>query len=310
MTGPAYIGVEGGGSTSKAALYYAGRTLARIDQHGLNPADLGYRAFETRLNSLLSPILADLGRVPGPIRACVALAGVGRQSVAARCKAITRDLLKSLGWRPYVMVMTDADLIIESYLKGRDGIALIAGTGSICVGVRQGGRESLRVRAGGWGGFLDDGSGFNIGMGVLREALRTVDGRRKRGMMVDLLCDRYGIGLDEIREKLLPAVRERIAPLAEIALEGYASNDPVAKALVRGAVSELVKMVLAVKERAKLDDRTDVFLSGGLFRSMVVRRLFGTKIRRALSGVRIHQTGDTLLQVLRIARNYSPGNSA
>src|SRR6202007_525984 len=55
------------------------------------------------------------------------------------------------------------------------GVALVGGTGSVCLGRT---REGRTVRVGGWGPILgDEGSGYQIAVNALRRPTQTADGR-------------------------------------------------------------------------------------------------------------------------------------
>jgi N-acetylglucosamine kinase-like BadF-type ATPase len=296
----AFLAVEGGGSTGQAALEYGDCTLISLMHRGLNPVDIGERAFEERLQALVLPLLDHLDTKPASIRACVALAGAGRAGVARSCKrTVTKMLTGSVG-RTRVRVLSDADALVECFLHRRSGIALIAGTGSICMGVRHQGTRMLRARVGGWGAYFDDGSGFRIGMALLSAALAAVDGRQAPNAAVNLLCRRYGVKLDEIPVVFLPPERDRIAELAGVVLESYELGDPFARVLVRNSVRDLTGMVVSVSKRLRLAKRAPVYVSGGLFRSPVVMRLFRSRLKRTLPGAALEEIQHTLPHILHI----------
>jgi glucosamine kinase len=81
-----------------------------------------------------------------------------------------------------VLVVNDAELLVPAASR-RDGIGLIAGTGSIAV-ARVDGRL---VTAGGWGWVLGDEGGA---AGLVREATRAVLGQLDRGDPIDPLSRR------------------------------------------------------------------------------------------------------------------------
>jgi N-acetylglucosamine kinase-like BadF-type ATPase len=198
-------------------------------------------------------------------------------------------------------VLSDADALVRCCLAEKSGIALIAGTGRICGGYRRGAGRTTTIRVGGWGSYLDDGSGFRIGLDVLMAALRSLDGRSRSGIMTEILCRRYGISVGQIPIRFLPPARDRVAALAGIALEAYALGDRSARATVRGAAADLVDMVLATRSGAGLGKRFEIFLSGGLFLSVVMRRLVKRRLRSALPGVTFHHITDILPQLLEVA---------
>src|SRR5699024_11034486 len=68
----------------------------------------------------------------------------------------------------------DASIALLGALSGSDGVAVIAGTGSIAYGLS--GEQSSRV--GGWGYLLgDEGSGLWIAKQALQQVMQGYDGR-------------------------------------------------------------------------------------------------------------------------------------
>jgi N-acetylglucosamine kinase-like BadF-type ATPase len=276
--------------------------LARSLPYGLNPVDIGDQTFATRLRSLVLPLWRCLKARPERVHAYVALAGTGSPSLARKCKAVTSEVLRSLGCRPNIHLMTDADLLIHAYLERQDGIVLIAGTGSICIAVKRQGRHTVSARVGGWGAWLDDGSGSRLGLRTLGRALRALDGRAPRGRLVDSLCDMYGLKLEEIPERFLPPGRASVAGLAEAALEAYLLGDPFARQIVRETARDLTAMVEAAGRRAGLGPKLKVVASGGLFKSPVIRRLFKAGLKRLLPRAETEVADDPLLRLLETVR--------
>ncbi len=295
------LAVEGGGSKGRAALRYGGKTIFNTGARGLNPLDLEDATFRERFGALVLPLLDSLQMRASSIRACIALAGCGRPDVAGRCEQIVTGTLSRYTSRLRTRVLSDADALVRCCLAEKSGIALIAGTGSICVGVRRRAGRTTTVRVGGWGSYLDDGSGFRIGLDVLMAALRSLDGRSRPGIMTEILCRRYSISVDQIPMRFLPPARGRVAALAGIALEAYTLGDRSARSTVRRAAADLADMVLAARSGAGLAKRSEIFLSGGLFLSVVMRRLVKRRLRSALPGVTFHHITDILPQLLEIA---------
>jgi N-acetylglucosamine kinase-like BadF-type ATPase len=301
----ASLAIDGGGSSARAALDYEGATLVRVLRSGLNAVDLGYPVFEKHIRLLLLPLLRALGDRRVDLRVCAALAGAGELRVRSQCERILRRVIGPRSARNRIRVLSDLEAMMEYYLSEHDGIVLIAGTGSACAGLRRRGARVTRARAGGWGGCLDRGSGFRVGLGVLEAALRTYDGIEEESGMVRLLCKRYGIGLGEVTRKFLPAERDRVAELARIALEAYIRGDPLARSLVREAVRDLTDMVLAVRRKTGLDRRLRLVISGGMFREEVVLRLFRGRLRRVLPQARLQHVTDPVIPILELAKGLA-----
>ena len=153
-----------------------------------------------------------------------------------------------------------------------NGIVLISGTGSICMG-RTGGREDSTVRAGGWGYRLGDpGSGYHLGIRAIEAATHHYDGMPPfgSGRLYEHVMDHFGLtdltGLSDILypEHRGALVQERVAALAGGVIEAAYDGDSVAEALVGDAVDALAGYVQAVHGRLAMD-RAEIGLSGGLF---------------------------------------------
>jgi N-acetylglucosamine kinase-like BadF-type ATPase len=264
--------------------------------------DVGYPAFEERLRSLVIPLLDQLDDRRIRTSACAAIAGAGDPDVAETSRRILSGVIKSRSARPRVKVMGDLDAMMECFLKEHDGIVLIAGTGSVCAGVRRRGGREIKARAGGRGGYLDRGSGYRMGFDVLEVALRVLCGVERMNGTVRLLCERYGIELEKVPGLFLPPERDRIAGLAVVALEAYTARDSFARSLVRGAARDLTDMVLAVKRKTGLGPRVRIVVSGGMFSDRTMARLFRSRISRALPHPRLHHVTNSLLPLLQLAR--------
>ncbi|WP_312430152.1 hypothetical protein [Lacrimispora sp.] len=76
-------------------------------------------------------------------------------------------------------------------------IVLISGTGSIAFARGESGEIT---RCGGWGHVLsDEGSGFHMGMKVIKEAASHIDGRQNCPVLYQLFAEKSGLTtLDEI----------------------------------------------------------------------------------------------------------------
>lgn len=298
----AYLGIDGGGSKARAALEYRGRVTARTDWTGLNPRDIGYATFSRRLRGLLDPLFSGLPSEPVALSACCAIAGFGAEFVRALCAPRIRRLLGGYGVCRRLEVMSDLDALVETCLAGRDGLVLIAGTGSVCVAIRHTGGGAVSARVGGRGGLLDRGSGYWIGLEVLKHTLGVRDGLARPTGTLALVSRRLGVPAAEVAALLLPPRREQIAGLVPDVLKAYLEGDGFARALVRRAVLHLVGTAEAAQGRSGLTGRFNLHLSGGLFASPIVWDLFKQHARHAAPLAVIRRAPEPLLGVLQIAR--------
>jgi N-acetylglucosamine kinase-like BadF-type ATPase len=308
MRQPVFLGIDGGGSKARAILECGGRVLGRIEWNGLNPRDIGGAEFEARLESLLSPLLRS-GSGPaapsGPIYACAALAGAGDPAVRRRCRIAISRVLKEHGDCRRLRVVTDAAALAETHLGRGDGIILIAGTGSICLGVKRVRGRRRVVRAGGLGGTLDRGCGFRIGTRLVEHALGVLDGRERTSTCIDLLCRTTGMPLARAVRAFASLERSRTASLAGVVLRAYGAGDGFARSVIEEAVEDLVEMVASVKATAGLGDQTGLWLAGGLFENEAFRRLFRRRLTPALRHAAPPAAIGSLPAVLELARGLA-----
>jgi glucosamine kinase len=247
----AVLGLDIGGSSSRARLSEGGRILAEAEGPGANVATIGPALVERRISALLS----ELGPVQ-PVACCAGSAGAEVPAARRRLEVLLTRLLP--GCR--VAVVHDTRLVIAA--AGLDaGIALISGTGSVAYGRDHEGREA---RAGGWGWLIgDDGSGVWVVREAAREVMRRVDAGEPAGALGDaLLTATHARGVRELIGKL-HSLREarRWAELAGPVFEA-AAIDAGARDVVARAAEALAGLAETIRERLSLEG--PVILAGGL----------------------------------------------
>ncbi|RYE72759.1 MAG: N-acetylglucosamine kinase, partial [Oxalobacteraceae bacterium] len=172
-----FLGVDGGGTKTRFALVDGeGRLLAQA-QHGTTyHPQVGLEGVAEILGTGISQVLQEAGADGTAIRyAFFGLPAYGEDSHATSLlQVIPRALL---GHDRYAC---DNDMVCgwAGSLACSDGINIVAGTGSIGYGQRQG----VAARAGGWGeAFSDEGSAYWIAVQGLNAYSRMSDGRWPKG---------------------------------------------------------------------------------------------------------------------------------
>ena len=124
--------------------------------------------------NVLGPQSGSQGRAWGAARisaACFGLAGIDSPEDEAQVARWVREQAITATFT----VVNDSELILAGGTPEGWGVALVAGTGSVCLGRT---REGRTVRVGGWGPILgDEGSGYQIAVSALRRVTQTADGR-------------------------------------------------------------------------------------------------------------------------------------
>lgn len=258
-----YLGVDGGGSTVRAVVVDAHLTLlGEASGPAANPNTLGRDEAAARIVAALRAALASAGAAPEQARAV----GLG---VAGADAAHSADWLRAVAAaaapRAHAVLSSDYEIALVGAHGARQGLLLLAGTGSLAYGVNAAGASAL---AGAWGYLLgDEGGGYWLGLAGLRAVARADDGRGRPTALTAALPG--ALGLDSSRGALVtwlyaaPRVSE-VARLAPLVLDCAAHGDRVAGGLVAAAARELAQAARAVRRRLRLDASAPPAFSGSL----------------------------------------------
>lgn len=266
------LAVDGGGTTTQALVTdRQGQVLGRGLGPGSNHHRVGFdqlrRAVAAAVEEALRPVAGPPTRAGEPAwrrvplaAACFGLAGVDtpedeeRVASWARAEAIA----------PLLRVVNDSELVLAAGTPEGWGIALISGTGSVCLGRAPDGET---VRVGGWGYlFGDEGSGYQVALRALRLASQTADGRAEASALLDAVLRHWSLDRpsDLIARAHAPTTSQaEIARLAVVVLELAETGDADACAIVDEAAHELARHVDAAARRLGLT-APPLALAGGL----------------------------------------------
>ncbi len=264
-----FLGVDGGGTkTAFVVLDAAGRLRASHREPGSYHLEVGLEATAETLKRGTLAALALAGATVSDVRfAFFGLPAYGEDSaLLPRLDRLPEVLLPAGRFR------CDNDMVCgwAGSLSGRDGIGVVAGTGSIAYGEYSG----RRARAGGWGElFSDEGSAFWIAREGLTLFSRMSDARAPRGPLYDRLRDHLGLTADlDLCARMYGASapgRSGMAQLSKVVCEAAVAGDRQAADIFARAAGELVDLISAVRGRLSIPagTRVPVSYSGGVFRS-------------------------------------------
>ncbi len=262
-----FLGVDGGGTKTRFVLIDGdGRVLAQARRGTTYHPQIGMDGVRAVLADGIDEVLNASGANAADIaHAFFGLPAYGEDSsAAALLAAIPRAIL---GHERYAC---GNDMVCgwAGSLGVRDGINIVAGTGSIGYGQRAG-REA---RAGGWGDrFSDEGSAHWIAVEGLNAFSRMSDGRLPRGPLHALL--RRELRLEQDLDVCALIYGERaygrgeIAQLSPLVAEAAAQGDAQARAIFERAGRELALIADAIRRRLEFAPQEPVRVSwsGGAF---------------------------------------------
>ncbi len=175
---------------------------------------------------------------------------------------------RAAGVAERVTVVNDTFALLRAGSRSGEGVAVVAGAGINCVGVR-GDRvarfHSLGRLSGDWGG------GYDVGAEALALACRAEDGRGAPTVLEQLVPQHFGLDRPlQVSEAVLDGrVRQdRLLELCPAVFEAATAGDAVARGLVERLAGEVAALAnVAVRRLAWGSDPVPLVLGGGLLQA-------------------------------------------
>jgi N-acetylglucosamine kinase-like BadF-type ATPase len=249
-----YLGVDGGGTKTHVVLINDEKNIIGEGFSGAsNPLRVGLETAVKNIFTAIDKACDEANRSRGDIiSAQIGLAGVRREDLRYVIKKNVRERLK---FRK-IEVTTDAEIALYAATEGKEGLVIIAGTGSVCMGKNAKGESAS---AGGWGPIAgDEGGGAGIARRALQAIAKSSDGRGKPTKLSDYAVDYFRAGrLEDLSVAIYaPKVDNvRIAGFAKFVVQSATENDEVAMEVIAEAGRELGLAAVAVIEKLKLKNR-------------------------------------------------------
>ncbi len=248
--GTTYLGIDGGGTRCRARI--VDENGARLGEAVSGPATtrIGLEKAWRSIMEAAEAAAAQAGLTRddfSSMHAGIGLAGLGRRGAEAALNKIPHGFAS-------VVFISDGMAACLGAHSGADGAIVVAGTGSVGFGLI-GGRE---IRLGGYGfPVSDEGSGADIGLQVVRLALRAAD---RRAEMTPLLAEVLGAFDHDPYQAVAWSEEARAtdyAALAPIVMRHAHQGDPIGRRIVERAADAI-------------GDLLDLFLARGIERLSLV----------------------------------------
>lgn len=252
--------MDGGGTWTRAVIIRFDGTVGGMGQAGpSNPITIGV---ERALRNIIEAV--DVAGEESDIKqfksSTLGLAGASRSHLGGELL----DLLP--GNYGDTKIVSDARAALAGATGCRPGVVVIAGTGSIALGVNVMGQEA---RAGGWGWRLEDeGSGYAIGRNAITAALKDHDGSGPLTLLKDMILGHLGFGdVEKIIDWAYDPGREprHFAYMVPLVKEAENLGDSVASSIMEDAGTKLGLVTQAVIRKLGMED-FPIACSGGVFK--------------------------------------------
>lgn len=270
-----YIGIDGGGTKSTLRVVFEnGREPVSLRGGPLNMCSVPQADVARHLQHLFRQALGAVraGDVCGGIG--IGTAGFTDPRVLPFFRAQTERAFPAVP----LAIESDAAAALYGAHQSREGVVLVAGTGSSCFGKK----GCLSHLAGGGGHLIDDeGSGYAIGRDILSAVLRALDGRIAPTLLAQSVKKKYGIASrsDIISFVYTPGTgKDTIAACAPLLTDACQAGDRVALSIAERAAGHLLDLVSAVVESLQMPEGPIAFTGSILTEETCVRNFLRKKL--------------------------------
>ena len=253
--GTTYLGIDGGGSRCRARIEDGNGRLLGEGMSGPATTRIGVEKAWRSIMEASEAAAAQAGLKHedlSRLHAGIGLAGHGRRGAEAALERIAHPFAS-------VLFISDGMAACLGAHSGADGAIVVAGTGSVGVGLI-GGRE---IRLAGYGfPISDEGSGADIGLQVVRLALRAADRRAEMSPLLLEVLSAFDDDPDQAVAWSEEARATDYAAFAPLVLRHANQGDPIGRRIVERAADAI-------------GDLLDFFLARGMDRLSLVGGLSG-----------------------------------
>jgi glucosamine kinase len=239
------IGVDGGGSGTRVLVQRNAGALVGSGEAGPSALGQGVAKAWRNIEIAVRAAFDQAGLAQPQWARCALAAGLSGVSHAP----LREQFLAADPGLARLEAETDSFTMLLGAHGGRPGAILIAGTGSIAEALRA---DGSRATVGGWGFPVgDEGSGAWLGLQAVRQGQAALDGRANAGPLARRVWMHCGDERETLQSWCVEAGQYEYAQLARAVFDTEA-QDPLAAALLQGAVAALEDLALAIDPRGRL----------------------------------------------------------
>ncbi len=197
-----------------------------------------------------------------------------------------RSFFEEMGFLPEKLkVINDCEVFL--YLTESPALVIISGTGSVCFGRDENG---IIYRTGGYNHIVsDEGSGFDLGLKVLRAVGNDISGRVRSPILTPLFIKSTGIDTlgkidDYINANLME--KSQIARFSLLAFQAAALGDETAIEIHRECADALWGLIRDTAAKMEADGLDLLYWGSLLVKNDILREMVDEKVNKGLPGAR------------------------
>lgn len=263
-----YLGIDGGGTKTKFSLCdEKGNLKASVEEKTCHYLQVGFDGVTEIINQGIENVCKKVNISRNEI--AYAFSGTpGYGDAPKDMQPICDAVKKGMNGIPF-SIGNDGEIALAGSLCCKDGINIVAGTGSIGFGYDS--KTNTTLKCGGWhhGIGSDEGSGYWIAYHLLHEFTRQIDGRDEKTELYNKVKEHLNLQDDgDIISVVIvdwDLDRTKIASLSRIVDELYDLGDKYAIEIIDNAAKELADIIICLYKELGFHKQVDVSYSGGVF---------------------------------------------
>lgn len=258
-----YLGIDGGQTHIEAVLTNGRKVVARGSG---GPSHIQAQSMQQVFSNSLDQALERFPHLGDVVAVGVGVSGLG---IPGKKESIEVTIKKRF---PNAKIFIENDAVVAHWgaTLGKDGVSVLAGTGTIAYGTYNG----RSCRLGGFGYlFGDEGGGVWIGIQAIRRVLRSAEGRDESTSLTRVLQSYFQVkNVKEIpgliyRENTVNV--KQVAELAKMVIQEAIEGDLISEQIVYQAGIHLGSMTTHLLRELKVpvNERFPIYKLGGVWRS-------------------------------------------
>ena len=266
-----YLGIDGGGSKTSFCVIDEENNLV------FETSSAGSSIDSVALEATYLHIVEVANKIPFVFSGIhLGLGGVNSEEDKEMLLDLLGDI-KNVQDDVVLSVSNDIENLYYLAFKDQEGIVLISGTGSVCLGKN----KNKTVRVGGYGYKEGDfGSAYMVGLKALQLTCQYLDKRNKYSPLGRAILKELDIySYQQMVNYINNASRKDIASLAKTVTSHHTYKE--AKHILNEQADELVKHLKSANDQLHFNGRFNYCIDGGLGKDDTFNKIFTSKMKRA-----------------------------